>query len=104
MDSSPFLIRVATDVEQIPSLAAAVQKIAGTKLAVFCGGGTIAWISAEDLLQIDALDASLNTLKCAGVVVRGRVDGLRVLGRKEWVSAARRIQSAIDPNGRFASY
>ncbi len=92
------------DTEQIHCLSDSVEKLLGVSVIAFCGGASVAWLNADDLAQIEELDVALRALGCRGVVVRGEVDRLRVLGDGDWLRASQRIQSAIDPKGRFMPF
>ena len=97
------LLRVATSLDKLSELLPAVANLAGCQSRVI-GGGHTTWIklAREDDLQL--IDQVLSEQQLPGIVVHGAVRTLRPLGKTDWLGLARRIQTAIDPQQRFARF
>lgn len=114
---SRILVRVATTLPAFAELAPALLAVAGDDAELHCtGGGSVAWLSLADATPLKHIDQLLASHKIPAIVISApdviTVDnsanesnaGLRPLGDRTWLSIARRIQLAMDPQERFAAY
>ncbi len=118
-NSSRTLVRMATNLPALAELAPALLALVGGDAELHCtGGGTVAWLSLADAGQLQGVDKLLLDHKIPAIVISapnavalsadsssGESDGgLRPLGDRTWLTIARRIQSAMDPQQKFAAY
>lgn len=118
--SSRILVRIASNLPGLAQLAPALLAQAGDGGELHCtGGGSVAWLSLTEASQLVGLDRLLASHKIPGIVISAPDDiddinvdicgsesnaGLRPLGDRTWLTLARRIQFAMDPQGKFAAY
>ncbi|MCA9132368.1 MAG: FAD-binding protein [Planctomycetales bacterium] len=101
------LVRVATSLEQLPDLErqlAAPFPPDTLDILSFSGAGSLAWLSLAADGDCQALDQLLRSGNFSAVALTGKASDLLPLGDKSWISAAARIQSALDPQQKFASF
>ncbi len=102
-DESQLLIRISTTLDGLQELYAGLNAFEGATLCS-TGGGATTWLSLLAATDLSTVDQLLSQLQLAGVVVRGPVDRLMVLGEKAWLATAARIQKAIDPDRKFLAF
>lgn len=110
-ESDACLIRVVVSPAKCARLYSELSSVdKRLKLICVCGGGSEMWLAISDasLMEFTALlkqiDATLHSAELSGVVVRGPVDGLTLLGDKSWIPFATRIQRAMDPDSNFLPF
>jgi glycolate oxidase FAD binding subunit len=92
------LIKVPLSPARLPGFDAALP--AGT-LRRYSAGGNVAWI-ALPVEHLAAFEAALNTQALSGLVVFGP-PGRPLLGKRTGAAFARRVKTALDPDGRFVT-
>lgn len=65
----------------------------------YCAGGSLAWLAWSG--PLDPVDSALVSLNLTGLVIRGNGDVARP-GRAQDRVFSKRIQDALDPDGRFS--
>ncbi len=91
------LVKVPLNPARLAAFDAAVGAL--TVERRYSGGGNVAWVAlAPD--QLPRLEAALSAQGLAGLVVLGPA-GRPLLGQRTGEAFARRVKSALDPNGRF---
>ena len=95
------LVRVALSASQAPQLSRLLIN-AGQRNFIFCSGGCTAWIQSP-LPGIEGLSKQLRQQSLSGLVIRGCVEE-PAIGDLSWQQMASRIQSAVDPNGKFKAW
>lgn len=119
-NSTRILVRIATSLPVLAQLAPALLAVAGDDAELHStGGGSVAWLSLADASQLTHIDELLASHKVPAIVISapGDIDdidaanplsganaGLRPLGDRTWLAIARRIQLAMDPQGKFVAY
>jgi glycolate oxidase FAD binding subunit len=93
------LIKVPLSPARLPSFDAALP--AGAR-GRYSAGGNVAWVAVPEE-QLAALEAALNAQTLGGLVVFGSA-GRPLLGQRTGEAFARRVKTALDPNGRFINY
>lgn len=114
---SRILVRMATTLPALAELAPALLAMTGDDAELHCtGGGSVAWLSLADASPIAHIDPLLASHKIPAIVICAPGEttvatpgsefngGLHPLGDRTWLSIARRIQLAMDPQERFAAY
>jgi glycolate oxidase FAD binding subunit len=92
-DPEASLIKVPLSPRQLPALEA--QLPPGKRR--YSAGGNIAWLSTA---EVEAVDNALTKLELPGLQLWGQ-PGRPYLGHRKGVSMARRVQRALDPQGKF---
>ncbi len=104
LSSGLGLVRVATTLESLRTLPAALKQLPEISLR-YQAGGAVAWLSVPDQASVlESLDTVLAQQQLAGVMVCGNQPSLRALGDNRWLAMARRIQAAIDPQDKFVRF
>ncbi|RMF41520.1 MAG: FAD-binding protein [Planctomycetota bacterium] len=102
--NAEYLLYVVHSPNQMPPLINALQERLGLDLRSVTAHGTASWWVADQQDDLPGIDERLREHRAAGVVVRGPVDALTLLGELPWLSLSRRIGRAIDPRGVFPQF
>ncbi len=101
------LVRIATTLPALAQLAPAILAMADAELHC-TGGGSVAWLTLPANCDLKQLDQLLKLQKLPAIIVCAPDDeanvGLRPLGDRNWLSVARRIQHALDPQHKFVPF
>lgn len=95
-DSS--LVKVALVPRRIPELEAQLERSGGVRR--YSSGGNLAWLAWPRERPTEELDGVLRSLDFAGVVLTGSAAN-PLVGAHRGGAFARRVKSALDPDGRF---
>lgn len=87
------LIKIPLAPKQVPTL----NTLASFACIHFSAAGNVAWATATDLA---AADNQLREVGLGGQLIWGAV-GRPYIGYRPWISMARRVKRALDPNNRF---
>ena len=95
------LVKVPLTIKRIPELEAFLSESQCDRR--YSAGGNIAWIGWNGTESIDELHHVLQTMELAGLVLRGHAKS-PTIGHHRGREFLRRIQKAIDPEGRFPPF
>ncbi len=100
-EADQLLIRIGCSSKQVVQLDQVLSQLAPGNY-LHCGAGSVTWLkmSRELLAQ---LDEQLQHLCLSAVVVRGQAERPFV-GNLGWLSLARNVQMAVDPQQRFVAW
>lgn len=99
--NATHLIKVPLTIKRIPELEAALSDWRWVRR--YSAGGNIAWIGSNGSESIDQLHRLLQEMKLAGLILRGETES-PTIGHYRGGKFLRRIQKAIDPEGKFLSF
>ena len=97
----PFLLKVPTNLRDLPSLFAAVQRLSRRRVRV-SGGGTVVWCALPDETALRQFDADLETMQTSALVWRGSGADIFIGKRRVRSGLETAIQQTFDPESRFA--
>ena len=98
---SSHLIKIPLTIKRIPELERFLSKSQCARR--YSAGGNIAWIGWNGTRPIDELHHHLQAMKLAGLVLRGQARS-PTIGHYRGGEFLRRIQKAIDPEGKFLPF
>ncbi len=104
IDDGQSVAKIATTIQHTELLLQSLSSLECVRGVISSCAGTVIWVALDLDQSIDPLDQLLNQLNLSAVVVNGQVSDLTLLGNREWVRFATRIQRAIDPAAKFASF
>lgn len=95
-----LFVRTCQHASRVCDLDKAVAEFASVRR--YWSAGEVGWFEIESS-QFDAFSSALAVLKISGMVVP-HTPMLEFVGDLHWLTAANRLQSALDPSGRFLKY
>lgn len=98
------LIKLACNPSSAEVFTKMAAEVPNTRLLGLSAAGKVAWVISSGQNSLGHLDRWLRSKSLSGVVVRGPVASLTCLGSVRWMQAARRVQQALDPNGKFLPF
>ncbi len=105
--STDILVRIATSLPVLADLVPSLLTLADSRLHS-TGAGSVVWLTLPANGELDHLDQLLKLQKLSAIVVsspdKASPCGLQPLGECSWLSVARRIQHALDPQQKFAPF
>ena len=104
VDDGQAIAKIATTMQHIEPLLQSLPAIDCVRGMISSCAGTVMWVALDLAQTTRPLDHLLKQLNLSAVVVSGQVRDLTLLGNREWVRFATRIQRAIDPAAKFASF
>jgi glycolate oxidase FAD binding subunit len=97
------VLRIQSTLSGLKELLPQLQSLAGV-VARATGAGAQTWVTVPRLDHMEAIERILVQQQLPAVWVCGAVDGLQAIGKVDWLTSARRIQAAIDPQRRFVKF
>jgi glycolate oxidase FAD binding subunit len=94
------LVKVPLSPARLPAFEAAVSQLSAERR--YGAGGNVAWVALAPG-DLAGLEAALNTQGLAGLVVLGP-PGRPGLGQRAGETFAKRVKTALDPQGRFNTW
>ncbi len=104
VDDGHAIAKVATTIGQVESVLNSVKDLECVRGAISSCAGAVVWLAIDMTCDLEPIDSLLRELKLSGVFVSGPVNQLTMLGERNWVHFASRIQRAIDPQHKFVSF